>query len=279
MTELPLKYKKAIDKYEPINAEGLTLYPILVEEYYEFLVARRALDFMQQSLPIELMSVPILDAFFRLDSGRVQGNEKPTGLFMSVLLALSLALRLFGKSIEERVSQFRIVLNPQDPSRIKHLRYTKDGEEIVTITPIQFQRLRPIIAAQNGVEIVDENANPELIQAERDLAEKKVPKLDISIRSMVSAASVLMNVKEEEVYQWEILRLNDRLAVKKRELDYLACAIGESQGTRWNGGNPVPHPWFERMKEGNNALISLDKFAAGQGMAAIKNALGSNNTT
>ena len=53
MNELPLKIKKAISRYQPVEVEGFTFYPITVEEYDNFLIASSAIDFMQQSLPMQ----------------------------------------------------------------------------------------------------------------------------------------------------------------------------------------------------------------------------------
>ena len=273
MNELPLDIQQAIGRYEPIEAEGLTLYPITVEHYYEFLAAKPSLDFMQQSLPIELMSIPLLDAYFRIDMGLVDGM-KQTGLFTQALLALSLALRLMPHGTpDEQVRRFQIV--PDDannPTRLKHLRFVLNGEETWTITPIQFGRLRPIIAAQNGVVLISETANPELIQAERDLAEKNAPKLKMDIESLISATAFLTGKDESEIYKWAILKMNNRLTAAKRVIDYMVCGIGEAQGSKWKGGNPVPHPWFERENEKKEGVIALESFANGAGLNAVQNA-------
>ena len=273
MQELPLNIKRAIGRYDPVEVDGLTLYPIKVCNYYEFLAARPSLDFMQQTLPIELMSIPLLDAYFRIDIGLVDGIET-TGLFTQALLALSLALRLMpGGSIEEQVRRFQVI--PDDatnPKRLKALRFVLNGEEIHTITPIQFGNLRPIIAAQNGIELYSETANPELIQAERDLAEKNAPKLEMDIETLISSAAFITKTEEKDIYDWPILKLHNRLESAKRVLDYVICGIGESQGTKWGGGNPVPHPWFERMKKEKQGVIPLESLANGQGMDAVRNA-------
>ena len=272
MTELPLHIKKSIGRYEPIEAEGLLLYPVQVKNYHEYLIGRQAIEFMQQTLPPVLMSQPLLDAFFKIDTGAVKGQE-PNGMFMSALLMLSLALRLLPEgTIEERVNKFSLVVDPKDPSRLKHLKFILNGEEVKTITPIQFQRIRPILAAQNGIELINEDANPELIQAERDLAEKKAPNLDVNIESLVTATALITGKEESDIYEWAILKMNNRLASAKKIIDYMICGIGESQGTKWSGGNPCPNPWFDRAKEGTSALISLDKFANGQGLDAVNRA-------
>ena len=273
MPELPLEYKKSIAKYEPIVAEGLTLYPVKVEEYYEFLMARPAIEFMQQRLPIELMSEPLLSAYFKIDSGQVEGLE-PTGLFSSALLALVLALRLKpGRSIEERLNAFRegVLIDPNDPTRLKRIRCYINGEEMIDITPVTFQKIRPIIAAQNGITLRDDLDNPELVDAEKDLADKSA-NLDMSVEGFVTSTALVAGVDEKEVYNWEILKMHNRLSAAKRVLDYMICGIGESQGTKWKGGNPHPHPWFEKQKEGNAGLMPIESFAGGQGVSAINEA-------
>lgn len=273
MQELPLNIKRSVGRYDPIEVDGLTLYPIKVSNYYEFLAARPSLDFMQQTLPIELMSIPLLDAYFRIDMGLVDEIE-PTGLFTQALLMLAMALRLMPNgSFEERVRQFHVI--PDDatnPKRLKGLKFVLNGEEIHTITPVQFGYLRPIIAAQNGVELYSDTANPELIQAEKDLAEKNAPKLEMDIETLISSAALITHTDEKDIYDWPILKLHNRLESAKRILDYVVCGIGESQGTKWGGGNPVPHPWFERKKKENVGVIPLESFSNGQGLDAVRNA-------
>lgn len=271
MKELPLEYRKSIGKYEPIEVDGLTLYPIKVEDYYEFLIARPAIEFMQQRLPVSLMSEPLLSAYFKLDNGMVEGMQ-PTGLMAGALLALALALRLKpGLGVDEKIRTFKVVADANDHTRLKHLRFKKNGEEIATITPIMFQNLRQIIAAQNGIELHSDLDNPELVDAEEDLKGKSA-NLDISIEGFVTAASIISGKDESEIYDWEILKLHNRLDAARRMMDYAICGIGEAQGAKWKGGNPVPHPWFERVKEKGMGLMPIESFAGGQGLQAINDA-------
>lgn len=285
MTELPAEYRKAVNQYKPIEVDGLTLYPIRVYEYEMFLIARESLGFMAQTLPFELLSVPLLEAYFKLDIESVLKGERAKGLFPSALLSLALALRLIPDgSIEEKIEAFEFVTSQEDPTKLKHITFEKDGERR-TITPFLYSRLRPIIAAQNGVEIISENANPELVEADYELRRQKAPKLKVNLESMVQAVCALASVEEEEVYDWTILKLDNRLESFKRIIDYVVCGIGESQGTSWKGGNPYPHPWFEKDTDNSSSLIALDSFAGGQAMKAIQEQGGvtppqfANNTT
>lgn len=271
MYEIPFDIERSIRKYEPIKTEGLTLYPIQVKDYYKFLVAQKAIDFMPQKLPLELMGVPTLEAFYRLDMGLVAGHN-PTGHFASSLLLLALALRLLPNgTMEEQVNMFNVVYDKSNTLRLKALRFTVNGEEICDISPVKYQRLLPIIAAQNGLELVNPDDNAELLEAEAVLAEEKAPNLKVTIEDMVHSVCALTQVEESEVDEWSILKLQDRLRTFKRIIDYIVCGIGESQGTKWKGGNPVPHPWFKRESGGTSALIDVNNFLGGDATSAINN--------
>lgn len=271
MNDLPRHIQRCIDRYEPVETDGLTLYPVRVEEYEDFLLARPALDFLQQSLPVALMSVPILQAFYAMDIESVQDSQSPTGLLGSSLLLLALALRIGEEEEpEKRIRRFQIIPHPDDPKRLKYLYFTVDGEEIHTVTPASFQRLRPVLAAQNGVEILPDDTNPELLQAERDVLMKHSMNLDTSMESLVSGVAALSGVEEAEVYTWPILKLQNRQSALRRVLDYVVCGIGEASGTTWKNGNPCPHPFFDRVKEGSLGTIGLDTYLGGAGARAVR---------
>ena len=75
MSDIPAKHLKRIRRYEPVETEGLVLWPMLVEEYEEYLLARASIEFMQQRLPRVLVNMPLLQAYFALDSQSV-ADEK-----------------------------------------------------------------------------------------------------------------------------------------------------------------------------------------------------------
>lgn len=271
--QLSFAHKRAIGKYQPISIEDNIFYPVLVDNYEEFLMAKPALEFLQQSLPVAYMGLPLMQALWRMELETVIGGGEATGIFSRLLLALALSLRLGeGKAPEERIKVFSIVTDPQDGLKLTELRYVVDGEEIKRITPIQFARIRPILAAQNGIELLSDDANPELVEAEREIAEQGSVELKADIESMVTAAAALSGVEESAVYGWPILKLRNRLATYKRCMDYIICSINEGAGVSWKGGNPCPSPWFERIREGSSALIPLSEFAGGAGDRAVQNA-------
>lgn len=269
MSDIPTKILKQIRRYEPVETEGLTFYPVLVEEYEEYLIARAAIEFMQQRLPRVFLNRPILEAYFALDSQSVADEQIPTGLMPRAVLFLALALRLGqGLPVEKRISLFRPRVDAK--GRLKGLLFSPDGEEICEITPAKFQRLRPILAAQNGLEIPPDDANPELVDAEKELAAKNAPELDISPESLIASVAALSGADEKEIYEWPIAKLQSRQRALHRALDYLICGIGEAQGTKWKKGNPCPHPFFDRKKEGSAAKVALAEFASGAALNAVR---------
>lgn len=271
MTRLPTHIMQKIHSYKPIEVDGLTFYPMTVGHYQDFLRARIILEFMQQSLPVAYVGIPLLSAFFMLDTEAIDNGDAPSGLFAETVLLLSKCLRLGDEweTPDETWKRFRVVVDEGNHNKLNAIVFEQDGET-KNITPIMFQKIRPILALQNGVEIPDDDANPEIVAAEAVKASLNSVKVDISVEAMVHSIAALSRVDEEEVYTWAIKKLHDRMESYKRIIDYVVCGIGESQGTKWAGGNPAPSPWFNRTEELSSALVSVDSFMGGDTRGAIE---------
>lgn len=273
--EIPFSMRRAIGRYEAIETEGLTLYPILVKDYESFLIARPAIAFMARSLPVRYLSEPLLCAFHRMDYEAVMAGQPPAGFLYRTLLFLSLSLRLWeGQKDEDRVKKWSLQVDKEDPGRLVRLGVETEMGDWIEITPVMFQRLRPILAAQNGLEIPSDDANPDLVEAERELAAQKGPKLDVNLESLMSGIAALSGKDEAEIEKWPILKLHRRKESFSKILNFLACSIGEVQGAKWKKGNPYPSPFYDRLTDDTAALISLDSFAGGAGKQAVANAGG-----
>lgn len=269
MNEIPLKIKEEISCYHSVASEGVTLYPIRVREYEMFRKARPAIDFLQQSLPVRYLSMPLLSAYYAMDIENYEKGEPSTGLFARALLFLALSLRYEPeKPPEDRIRGLEksILVSGENHSVLKGIEFEQDGE-VHKITPIQFQRLRPILAAQNGIRLESDDANPELIEAERDLAELNGPELDADIHSLICSVSALSGTDEAEIYEWPILKLFRRSEAYERMLNYLICGFASSSGATFKGGNPVPSPFYNRVKRDSDALIDMASFTKGQNVA------------
>lgn len=271
--ELSAKTARAIRVYEPVKTEGLTLYPILMQEYESFLQGKSAISFLARSLPLEYLSQPLLSAFYRMDMTALRQGEEPSGMFYRSLLFLALSLRLGeGKSEEERVKLFRVAAEREQPDKLLAVEAETGEGEKIRITPVMFQRLRPILAAQNGIELLSDDTNPDLLEAERDIAQQRGPKLDYRMDSLISTVAALSGSEERDLEDWPILKFQRRQEALERVLNFLICGVGETQGTKWKKGNPYPSPFFDRVQEDSAALVSLESYAGGAGLEAVRNA-------
>lgn len=272
MYEIPSHIRSAIRRYEPVEVGGLTLYPIRVKEYEAFQAASPAIGFMQQTLPVDLLSVPLLDAYYKMDIRAMTSGTEVTNLFYRAVLFLALALRV-GEymSDRERVSRFHPVVDKDDPMRLKCLRVSVNGEETHDITPVQFQRLRPILAAQNGIEMISENANPELVEAERDMAHNGAPEMRIDVDDQISFVAALSHIEETEIDEWPILKMKKRERTWTHLMRYLICGTAEAQGTKWKHGNPYPHPYYERADATFGPLKNLSDVSPDAAQKAVMN--------
>lgn len=258
MSELPMHILRSVRRYQPIETDGLTLWPVLVREYENFLIARSALEVMHQSLPVAMMRVPLLSALYQMDFDAVLNGEQPVGLFSRALLMLALSLRLGeGLSTEERMRQFRMMVDHENPAKLVALRFTDNDGEEHDITPALYAKLRPIIAAQNGVKLETDSANPDIVKARKMMAAANAGNLDPNLDDLICAVSVLTRTDEEAIDEWPILKLEKTSRAYERVLGYLVCGISEGSGATWKTGNPVPHPFFAKLDNGAGLFAPL----------------------
>lgn len=271
MNQIPASIQSKIRRYAPVDIDGVTLYPVTVDEYDAFNQARPAIEFVQQSLPVAYVSMPLLQAFYSIDMESLSDAKLPSGLFARAILFLALALRLGrGDSTENRLRRFKVRVSPNDVKRLVAISFDIDGEERYDITPVKFQRWLPILAAQNGIALADATDNPALLKAEEVIQAKKGVDVDVSLEAAVSSVALFSGVDDESIYDWPILKLTHRRQALQRAMDYMICGIGEAQGAKWKHGNPVPSPFFPRKKEGSVAAIPMSEFAGGAAQDAIK---------
>lgn len=261
--------KRACRRYESVEADGITLYPILVEEIEQFEMARPGVEIVQQSLPVAYAAMPLLAALYRMEYDAMERGEEAVGLFSRALLMLALSLRL-GKGLtpEEKLKQFRCRVDAQDKSRLLAVECMPDGVEPVRITPVQFQYLREVMAEQNGIRLTPEEANPDLVEAERELAEMNGGiRLTGDVWERIAAVAALEHADETEMDAWPVRKLQVKTDTWQRILGYAACTVAEAGGTRWKNGNPFPSLFYGRETAGNTALRSVEETTRYMGQA------------
>ena len=80
--EIPASVMAKIRRYSPIETDGITLYPITVGEYDAFDQARPAIEFVQQSLPVAYVSMPLLQAFYAIEIKSLRMSLYPNPTFV-----------------------------------------------------------------------------------------------------------------------------------------------------------------------------------------------------
>ena len=273
MIELPANIQQRIDRYLSVEASGLTLWPVTVENLHLFSVARTALDIVPSSLPVALISLPLLDAFYQLDRAELKETGTSKGLVGSVVLLLRLALRLGASMSGETLADgVQIVPDEEKPGRLREIVFFRKGESAIRVSPVTFQAIRPILAAQNGVDMPSDTANPEILEMERLMALKDMKDLDPKLTDKIIFVAQGSGVPEEEIWNWPILKLERHAALLRRRLDYLAVTTGQMSGmVKFTDGSPVPSPYWAK-KRGLASLQSLGAVGNGAAEAAVKNA-------
>lgn len=269
MVKIPVAIQKSIRKNEPIEMDGLTFYPVLVEEIEELEDVRPAIEFMQQNFPVKYAVMPLLSAFYAFDYDLYQTSGSTSGLFPRALLFLCLCLRLGqGESKEKRVQRFQITTVKGEPSRLLNIRFRYNGDEIVSFSPLQFGRWRPVLAAQNGLELGDEAADRDLLEARHTLQTAGSIPLKINFNDALSAVALTCGTDESEILAWPVRKFHLRKKSADRLLNFLICGIGEMSGNvKWKGGNPYPSWCYDRKAE-SPELLSMSGFISNLGSTA-----------
>lgn len=273
MNGLSPEIERLINRYRPVIFEGLTLYPVTVENYEIFTFCSPALGFMQQSLPVAMLAKPLISVFFEMELAEAHTNkpsgengepEKPGNLFTRSIIALILALRLGeGMPMPERLKRVQLAFDRKTGKKLEALIVITDGGKPIEISPVKFGRLRPVIAAQNGIEIPPLDANPELVEADRAVRMMNAPKLEMVLEDKVSFVALASGADEDEIYDWPILKFNRRSIAAERVLSYLIYGIGEHSGmVKYKNGNPCPSPYFRR-KQQSLGMMALSEFRRG----------------
>ena len=122
--------------------------------------------------------------------------------------------------------------------------------------------LRPIIAAQNGVKIEDDTANPDIVAARQKMASSAEMRIIPDADDLLNAIAALSGENEADIEGWPILKLHKRTEAYQRILDYIICGVNEGQGVTWKGGNPAPSPFFRRTALAEGFASVMDNGAA-----------------
>ena len=238
--------RNKIRRGEPLEWNGLLFYPVTMSHYEEFLDVKNAWLARQSSFPVRYMAMPFLSAVWAMDVDFAKSDGKLIGLFERIIRFLYLSLRLEYK--RENLIE-HVYLHNDDIRELDHIEVTQDGNT-VQITPADFAAyIRPLVAEQNGLTLPDESYNPELVQAEQELASEQAASLKFDIDTMIASVAYLSHLDESVVDEWTVLKFERRRNAIERDKKYMLYAQAEMSGmVKFKHGNPYLSWCFDKAE-------------------------------
>ena len=244
----------AILRYEPIELNGLVYYPIKVADYSKWQACKPVLTLRQGTLPAVYACMTYLQCVWGLDYGaKIRPNSGGKGLWTALASLMFLSLRL------SEGDEVQAIGDPRDMSMLTNMRIVK-GDQQYDIYPMDFIQVRKLIAEQNGAELPDEADNPELIEAANDIREmNNTLDLDYNHADMLTSVASARGIRRVELLDWTIKEYEDEVRALRRRYGYFLASIAESQGAKFEKGNPYPTWMFDRAKDEFAGLISMSQ--------------------
>ena len=251
--------------YEPIELNSLVYYPITVADYPKWQAVKPVLTLRQGTLPAAYACMTYLNCVWALQFDAM-GRGEPSVVTWNLLACLMfLSLRLSDSD------KIQPIGNPEDPRNITSMRIIKSGV-VFDISPMEFIQIRKLIADQNGAELPDEADNPDLIEAAEDIANAQNVQLKYDFSDMLTSVSSEMKLRRSDLLQWSVKEFDDVLRSIKRRYGYLLASVAESQGAKFQRGNPYPTWMFDKAKDEFAGLISLQQFQSNHNAAITESA-------
>ena len=244
--------RNKIRRGEPLEWKGLLFYPVTMSHYEEFLDVKNAWLARQSSFPVRYMAMPFLSAVWAMDIDFAKSDGKLIGLFERIIRFLYLSLRLEYK--KENLLE-HVYFHKDDLRELDHIEVTQ-GDNTVQITPADFAAyIRPLVAEQNGLTLPDESYNPELVQAEQELASEQAASLKFDIDTMIASVAYLSHLDESVVDEWTVLKFERRRNAIERDKKYMLYAQAEMSGmVKFKHGNPYLSWCFDKA-EGRSPVL------------------------
>lgn len=219
----------------PEEWNGLLAYPAQMKDYPLFLAAQECISTAQQAWPVPWCTAKYLDGLVGM------------GLLPRLVLLLKLVFRLpndlpvFPRVKEDKTASLLVA----------------QGEKRAEITPKNFPSLRELIARQNGIDLPDEMANPELLQAKNDLSQGGTP-LKASLEDLICSVALKAHASPGEIAEWTVRRFQAAERAIDRSDGHWMASITIAAGGKFKDGNPFPS-WKYDREEG---LVGVEPLSA-----------------
>lgn len=256
-----IQYLREFRRNAPIEYNGLTLYPLTVDQYETFLSAKPAIELMQGSLPPALARLGWLECLWELDKQSIQTNGKAAGFMRQLILLLAECLRLTPVKSANGHTGY-----PLRPTLDKEMRITgillENTSAPTLISKQQAGEIRRIIALQNGYEMPNESWNAELLR-ESKRGQKGDANLTFSLEDLVYSVAINSGKEPEEVWDWPIRKFQLAQNAIDRRLGYQIFTQAEMTGmVKFNDGNPYPTWKYDRKTELPSGFKTLEELEA-----------------
>ena len=262
--EMTKRERKArIRKGLPIDALGLQFFPITMADYEEFLECKNALAIRMTSLAktnIEYLSMPFLSALWAMELDSVRATGKAIGFFERVIRLLYLSLRL---EYNAEKAFGHIYCEHNNPRNLLHIEVEQTDGKPVKISPLDFQqKVKPLIAEVNGIQLPDESENPDIVKAEQEIIQDGEIKLKYDIDTLIASVANASRLRECEIYEWTVMEFERRKQAIERNLNYTIYAQAEMSGmVKFKKGNPYLSWCFDRAEGMSSALITTEQLS------------------
>ncbi len=248
-----------IRRGEPIRECGVDLYPITMDHYEDFIQCKDALTLRLSSLPVRYVSLDYLSAIFAMELDAIRaGTSGPGsgGFFYRLMHLFGLSLRIemsaevlndcifYRSSLDGKISIEYMELTQTDADGNSHT---------AKITPFQFSTtLRPLIAAQNQIELPDESENADLVEAyekKKEIQARGVA-LKTDLDDLVSSVAFHSGVSDAEIMDWNVRDFENRRRAIERDKNYMLFKQAEMSGmVSFKNGNPYPSWCFDSAND------------------------------
>lgn len=229
---------------EPEELYGLTFSPLTMAQYEFWLTQNGALTVRLSTLPARYAIRPYIDALFMMAIERK--DIRYFGFKMLMGMALGIPEEKAMTAIGEQATK----------TGLKCLT-VRWGENITALLPHQVDSVRKLIARQNGAILPDESENAEIIEAEDQLRSLHGPtNLNLSLNDEIASVAAASGIRKNEIKNMSILEYTGLKNAHTRRMNYIVCAIGEANGSKFKGGNPVPTWLYDRI-DPSHGLVDL----------------------
>lgn len=258
---------------QPIEAYGLTLYPIMMSDYDEFMICKDAFAIMHGSLPAKYLQTDFLSALFALSMDEDRNNVPPelrTAAFQRTIRLFYMALRSTDEEIEH-IAKDIVYRQTNDTAVVIDKIMIYQNGKTTEITPSLFSsKIRPLIAFQNGIVLPDEDTNPDLIKLHNKMHEHDTPvKLVVDFDEMMASVAYLSSVTVPQIMEWTVRDFEYRVHAIDRDKRYMLCGTAEMSGfASFKNGNPAPSWQYDLDVDvlGTKSLSDLGKTLEGAGV-------------